>query len=127
MSDISVTESQGEGLMTPLTEAGSEQICRKTVQPSAPMVQIEGLARTLNFVPSRFNARSADPDGTLILYNSFYGAISGFPAALRGDVEQRLRRAGFEGKLEGVTKYLYERGFLVQRGTNEFQRVRMMY
>ena len=91
------------------------------------MVQIEGVARTLNFVPSRFNARSADPDGTLILYNSFYGAISGFPAALRSPVEQRLRRAGFEGKLEGVTKYLYERGFLVQRGTDEFQRVRMMY
>src|SRR5579875_955458 len=113
--------------MSTLADSGFRPALNKIPPASASMVQIEGVPPSLKFVPSRFNARTTDPDGTLVLYNSLHGAISGFPAKVRDHVEQRLHRAGFEGRLEGLTKYLYDRGFLVQRGIDELQRLRLLY
>jgi len=90
-------------------------------------VQISGLAQPKHFVPSRFNARSLAKDGTLILYNSFTGAISGFPAKVRSEVESLLRKEGIRANLQGLAHYLHERGYLVEAGTNELQRVRFLF
>jgi len=42
-------------------------------------------------------------------------------------VESLMRKRGFKGRLEGVTKYLYERGFLVFKGVNELDRMRFKF
>lgn len=97
-------------------------------QGSTPaLVQMSGVEPLKNWVPSRFNARSIAPDGTLVLYNSYSGAFSGFPARAREQVEGMLRKSGFRGRAEGLTKYLYDRGFILAKGTDEMQRLRLLY
>jgi len=91
------------------------------------IVQIQGIAPFKQWVPSRFNARTVSDDGSLVLYNSLTGAFSGFPAAARAKIEAMLSRSGTRARLEGLTKYLYERGFVVEQGTDEFSRFRMLY
>jgi hypothetical protein len=61
-------------------------------------------AKTIHWTPSRFNARSDSKDGVLILYNSYTGSFSGFPAKLRDEVEARLHKNGFSGRSEGLTQ-----------------------
>lgn len=95
--------------------------------PSIPPVAIQGTTPLQNWVPSRFNARSLTNDGTLILFNSFTGAFSGFPARARSDVEAMLHQHGFRARLEGLTRYMFERGYIVPKGTNELQRVRLLH
>ncbi len=97
------------------------------VQAATHAQPVSLVGASASWVPSRFNARSQAPDGTLILYNSYTGAFSGFPSKLRGQVEALLHRNGFRGRCEGLTKYLSERGYLVPRGTNELQRARLQY
>jgi hypothetical protein len=89
-------------------------------------VQISGVVAPKRYVPSRFNARSSAKDGTLILYNSYSGAISGFPAKVRPEVERLLHKEGFHAVLTGLPQYLYERGYLVEAGTNELHRARLL-
>lgn len=91
----------------------------------SPLVQLEGVPQELNLVPSRFNARTVASDGTLVLYNSFSGAISGFPEGASKQVLSLLAKAGGLTVVTGIAKYLYERGYLVKRGTDELQRVRL--
>jgi uncharacterized protein len=93
----------------------------------SPLVNIEGVLATLDWVPSRYNARSYSEDGTLLLYNSYSGAFSGFPSKVREQVEGLLHKKGAKARAEGLVKYMVDRGFIVPRGTNELQRVRMLY
>jgi uncharacterized protein len=90
-------------------------------------IQIQNTSEIVDLVPSRFNARTLASDGTLVLYNSYSGAFTGFPAANIPDIEIRLRRRGFKERLEGLTKYLYDRGYLIRRNTNELDRVRVLF
>lgn len=113
-------EGLGLNLSTPTVSPGN-------AIPNPELVQIHGVSPAIDLVPSRFNARSLADDGTLILYNSLRGSMTGFPPLLHPEIEQRLRKGGFKGRLEGLTKYMYERGFLVPRGTNEFYRARLLY
>jgi uncharacterized protein len=92
--------------------------------PAKDSVQLDNIQ---HFVPSRYNARTLTADGFLVVYNSLTGGVSGFPPAARQSVEAKLKHPGFTGPLQGITKYLYERGFLVLQGTNELQRCRMLY
>jgi uncharacterized protein len=75
-----------------------------------------------DWVPSQFNARTIASDGTLVIWNSYTNAISGFPVEARGQVDPILSRKGFRGPCTGLTKYMRDRGFIVPRGTNEFER-----
>lgn len=97
------------------------------IQGSNDFVQISGMKTVKHYVPSRFNARSTINDGTLVLYNSYSGAISGFPATSRAEVENLLHKEGFRGSLEGLSQYLYERGYLIEAGTNELNRARLLF
>jgi len=91
------------------------------------LVQIQGVLPLRQWVPSRYNARTICDDGTLVLYNSYTGAFSGFPAASRKQVEVLLRQTGTTGRCEGLVKYLQDRGFLVEKGANELDRFRLAY
>jgi uncharacterized protein len=94
---------------------------------TSSLVQLTGVPPSCDFRPSRFNARATSADGTLVLYNSMTGALSGFPAKMKEQVISRLARRGFRGELEGLNKYLYDRGFIVLTKTDEYQRLRMLY
>jgi uncharacterized protein len=91
------------------------------------LVQIEGVAPMKEWVPSRFNARTLSDDGSLVLYNSYTGAFSAIPAHSREQAEVLLHKNGSRGKREGLVKYLHERGFIVEKGADEFERFRLLY
>jgi uncharacterized protein len=91
------------------------------------LVQINGIAPLVHWVPSHYNARARSDDGTFLLYNSYTGAFSGFPVELSSDVERILHREGISARREGLVKYMADRGYIVPQGTNEFQRLRMQY
>jgi uncharacterized protein len=100
----------------------------QSLRPDAQKpVQITGAVSSKRWVPSRFNARTDVEGGTLLVYNSYTGAFSGFPSSSRQAVEDRLHKDGFVGPLEGLTKYMFERGFIVAKGVDEFSRMRLMY
>lgn len=79
------------------------------------------------WVPSQFNARTTAPDGTLVLWNSYSHAFSGFPPEARPQVEPLLHRRGFTAPPTGLTKYMADRGFIVPRGAREFERFQLRY
>jgi uncharacterized protein len=115
-------------MATPTSSLGNEQTLARTEPTKVQdLVQIAGVIATKEWFPSRFNARSKCEDGTLVLYNSLTGAFSGFPPQHREKVESFLHRGGKQAKPEGLTKYLQERGFIVEKGVDEFSRMRIMY
>ncbi|MES1240541.1 MAG: radical SAM protein [Acidobacteriota bacterium] len=76
-------------------------------------------------VPSRYNIRAVTEDGRLVIWNSYKGKINIFRPDQRDTVEGLLSQRGFESSLTGgLAKYLYERGFLIKAGTNEYRRIR---
>ena len=81
----------------------------------AALVQLESF-QEFDFVPSRFNAHTEAPDGATIVWNSCYGTINRFGPDARNRLSRALSQEGFRGPLKGLTKYLYDRGFLVKKG-----------
>jgi uncharacterized protein len=79
------------------------------------------------WIPSRFNARSITPEGDLILWNSYSGAINLFRAAQKSAISKILSREGTVCELEGIVKYLHDRGYLVREGTDEYRRVQVAF
>jgi uncharacterized protein len=98
-----------------------------TPSHQSDLVQIDGIAPVKEWVPSRFNARTISEDGSLILYNSYTGAFSAVPSHSRDQVERLLHKNGSRAKPEGLVKYLHERGFIVEKGADEFDRFRLLY
>jgi uncharacterized protein len=97
-------------------------------QPGAGHTLVQ-LTRTRReeWVPSRYNTRARDEDGRLIVWNTYTGSISAFEAHQAPAIEEMLSQKGFAGPLTGVRKYLFERGFLVARGTREEQRLQLAF
>jgi len=94
--------------------------------PGAPLPELVQLraARRQTWVPSQFNARTTHPDGRLILWNTYTGAISIFKPEQREGIERLLARCGFTGEAVGMAKYLADRGFLVLKEVDELRRIR---
>lgn len=82
---------------------------------------------TLRWTPSRYNVRATAADGRLILWNTYTGKISLFKASQREMVQKLLERRGIEAKPEGMIKYLFERGYLVKEGTDEYRRIQLEF
>jgi len=80
---------------------------------------------TVRWVPSRYNIRAATEDGRLVLWNSYKGTMSVFEAAQKEAIESLLSKKGFEARPEGVVKYLFDRGFLLKEGTDEYRRIQL--
>ena len=89
------------------------------------LVQLNGF-QEMDFVPSRFNAHTETPDGSTIVWNSCAGTINRFGPQAKDQLGRALSQVGFRGPLQGFTKYLYDRGFLVTKGTDEFRRVQAL-
>ena len=53
--------------------------------------------------------------------------MSVFQPEQRRSIEQLLAKKGFEARKEGAVKYLVDRGFLIESGTDEFRRFRTAY
>lgn len=79
-------------------------------------------APTTRWSPSRYTMRATADDGRLILWNSYSGAFSVFPANQADAVRNLLRKNGFEAPSKGLPKYLHDRGFIVPATTNEYRR-----
>ncbi len=73
------------------------------------------------WVASRFNIQTTTQDGSLIVWNSYKGSISVFPAEQRAKVRSLLTRRGVEARAEGLVGYLQKRGFLVKEGADEYR------
>jgi uncharacterized protein len=75
------------------------------------------------WVPSRYTVRATMEDGRLILWNTFTGSMSTFPAAQATQVKEILRKPGVESLPKGLVGYLIDRGFLIKNDVNEYRRV----
>ena len=74
--------------------------------------------------PSRYNVHAISDDGRLVIWNSFSGSMSVFPNKKKDAVKSLLKgRNGSNLKVEGLVKYLFDRGFLVNAGSNEYRQV----
>lgn len=92
-----------------------------------PAVGDEVALRATGWVPSRFNARTTDEQGRLIMWNTYNGAISVFTGKQVPVVESLLQRDGFDGEPTGLAGYLKERGFLVAREADEVRRFQLAF
>ena len=89
-------------------------------KPKKPFVK--EAAASGRWVASRYNIQTTTEDGRLIVWNTFKGAISIFPAEQRDTIKALLTKRGGEGKKgKNLIGYLADRGFLVAEGTNEYR------
>lgn len=77
------------------------------------------------WVPSRYNVRAVTEDGRMVLWNLFRGSISIFKAQQVPLIKDLLRRKGVEGELEGIVKYMVDRGYLIPDNANEYRQVQV--
>jgi len=77
------------------------------------------------WVPSRYNVHAVTSDDRLVLWNSYRGSMCVFQPAQGKAIKKLLRKPGFEARCKGIVQYLYDRGFLVEEGTNEYRRIQL--
>ncbi len=77
------------------------------------------------WVPSRYNVRATTEDGRLVLWNTYTGKISVFKTEQREAIQKLLGRPGVEPRTKGMVKYLFDRGYLIKEGTDEYRRIQM--
>lgn len=76
---------------------------------------------------SRYTIQATDDnDGSIYLSNTYTGAFINVPEKYTKDVKMLLNN-GFDGELEGLSKLLAQRGFIVKEDTNELFRARMLH
>ncbi len=106
-------------------------LVRSPLDTEIPSVPAGGSAMAeagaTRWVPSRYNTRATTTDGRLVLWNSLRGTMSVFPVAVRRKIETLLTQKGFTAARRGAVKLLYERGFLVQEGTDEYRRIQLEF
>ncbi len=73
------------------------------------------------WVASRYNIQTQTEDNRFIVWNTFRGTMSVFPAEQRDAVKSLLTKRGGEGSLKGLVGYLYDRGYLIPEGTDEYR------
>lgn len=82
-------------------------------QASPSLIQLQ-YRRPDRWVPSRFNARTVDEDGRLLLWNTLSGAVNSFEAPETDRVLSRLSSRGLSAPLDRAAEYLARRGYLVR-------------
>jgi uncharacterized protein len=115
--------------------AGSLDVMRKSPLDASPcstapavLVQLgPSVSQKRSWVPSRFNARTTNHEGRMILWNTYTGKITAFEPEQTPLVERLLSQTGFSARLEGLTEYLHKRGYIVEEGTNERQRLQYAF
>jgi uncharacterized protein len=89
--------------------------------------QLEEQSGKAHWVPSRYNVRAITEDGRLILWNSYRRTFSVFNAQQRSAIEAMLSKKGFRADLRGMVKYLFDRGYLLKEGTDEYRRIQLAF
>lgn len=95
-------------------------------RPVTTLVQLQAPPKQ-EWMPSRYNARTVTDDGRVILWNTYTRAISVVAPRQRPTLERLLSQKGFTGKLSGLAQYLYDKGFIVQKNTDELRRFRLLF
>ncbi|KEO83964.1 radical SAM/SPASM domain-containing protein [Tumebacillus flagellatus] len=78
------------------------------------------------FVSSRFNVRTYDEEGNLLLYNSFNGQFVTIERSDAADVVNLLSKGSKEQNAP-IVKELIERGFMIPHDVNEFMRANLQH
>lgn len=76
---------------------------------------------------SRFNARSLQGDGRLVLYNSYTGHQCVIPASATPKAVRYLSKQPVRGELDGLGEYLTRKGYLLPNETDEEGRLDVAY
>src|SRR6266851_6946027 len=79
------------------------------------------------YKPSRFNAHTTAPDGTLILYNSFTGHRCGIPPQAAEQANRYISQVGAPEPLDKVGAYLLRKGYIVEENIDENARRDVRY
>jgi len=80
-----------------------------------------------HWVPSRYNIRTPAKDGRLVLWNTLRGSMSVFSREQAPQIAEMLKQKGFEAPKRDLVEYLVDRGFLVQKGTNEYRQFQLFF
>lgn len=91
------------------------------------LVQIAPAPKEVRWLPSQFNCRTADKDGSLIVWNTKSGALSVFPRQQKIAVERYLSKQGRTGPLDKLGHYLQDRGFIVTETTHEYRQFQTLF
>jgi uncharacterized protein len=79
------------------------------------------------WVPSRYTVRATTDDGRLILWNTLNGAMSIFRPDQVDEVKGHLRKPGIDSTVNGTAKYLFDRGFLIKDGVDEYRKIQLAF
>jgi uncharacterized protein len=79
------------------------------------------------WVPSRYTVRATTDDGRLIVWNTLNGAMSIFKPEQTTTVKDLLRKPGTESSVDGMLKYLVDRGFMIKDGTDEYRKIQLSF
>jgi uncharacterized protein len=93
----------------------------------APTSDVPAAAPPEVWVPSRWNARTLDEEGHIILWNSNTGALCVFKRAHEPSLRRYLTKTGYSGPLDSVGSYLKERGFIVPQERNELRQFQYQF
>jgi uncharacterized protein len=81
----------------------------------------------VRWVPSRYTVRATTDDGRLILWNTLNASMSVFRADQADEVKGFLRKPGIESTANGMARYLFERGFLIKDGVDEYRSIQLSF
>src|SRR3982751_3899848 len=81
----------------------------------------------IHWVPSRYNIRAVTDDGRLVVWNTHRRSFNVFDAEQRAAVEGLLSRKGFAAESKGVVQYLFDRGFLLKEGSDEYRQIQLKF
>ncbi len=90
--------------------------CLASAQQSKPKA-------TAHWIPSHYNIRALTEDGRLVLWNTYRGSMSVFPADQTSYIRGLLKKGGIHGKAEGLLDYLVQKGFMISADANEYRQV----
>ncbi len=97
------------------------------LEPEEVVMGPEGGGPKIHWVPSRYNIRSQTDDGRLVVWNSHRRSFNVFEADQRAAVESLLTKKGFKAELTGVVQYLFDRGFLLKEGSDEYRQIQLAF
>jgi len=108
--------------------AGVFNILQQSPHDLAPTPDLpEPEADSSRWVPSRYNVRATTTDGRLVLWNTYSGKITAFKTSQTEAIQKLLGRQGTAAAAQGLARYLYDRGYLVQEGTDEYRRIQYAF
>jgi len=93
----------------------------------APREENAGSLPSPRWRPSRYNVRATTDDGRLVLWNTLKGSMSVFNPEQAEMIKSLLRKSGLDPQPDGLAKYLFDRGFLIQEDTNEYRQVQLAF